>query len=317
MGAKSKLKKMPFFLGAPCTAEIIFDQQETINVPKDKEILTLPLYPSTDAIKGTAKVILNSSKKVEHHGITIDLIGQIEMFYDRGDHFQFTSVSKELAPAGEITESLEFPFDFSGIEKQYESFNGINVRLRYFVRLKVNIKNSLSNAVCEKDFWVVVYQPPPEINNSLKMEVGIEDTLHIEFEYNKAKYHLKDVIIGKIYFLLVRLKIKHMEIALIKRESAGSGPSLYNENETLTKFEIMEGAPVRGESVPVRLFLSGFDLHPTYRNVASKFSVKYYLNLVLVDEDDRRYFKQQEITLWRKNDRTGVEEVHNPTQKFD
>lgn len=30
------------------------------------------------------------------------------------------------------------------------------------------------------------------------------------------------------------------------------------------------------------------------------FSVKYYLNLVLVDEEDRRYFKQQEIILWRK-----------------
>ena len=25
----------------------------------------------------------------------------------------------------------------------------------------------------------------------------------------------------------------------------------------------------------------------------NKFSVKYYLNLVLVDEEDRRYFKQQ------------------------
>jgi len=132
------------------------------------------------------------------------------------------------------------------------------------------------------------------------MEVGIEDCLHIEFEYNKSKYHLKDVVIGKIYFLLVRLKIKHMEIEIRKRESTGSGSDLYNESETITKFEIMDGAPVRGESVPVRLFLSGFDLTPTYRNVNNKFSVKYYLNLVLVDEEDRRYFKQQEITLWRK-----------------
>jgi len=63
---------------------------------------------------------------------------------------------------------------------------------------------------------------------------------------------------------------------------------------------LQDGAPVRAESVPVRLFLSGFDLTPTYRNVNNKFSVKYYLNLVLVDEEDRRYFKQQEITLWRK-----------------
>ena len=30
--------------------------------------------------------------------------------------------------------------------------------------------------------------------------------------------------------------------------------------------------------------------------------MKYYLNLVLVDEEDRRYFKQQEITLYRASD---------------
>ena len=62
--------------------------------------------------------------------------------------------------------------------------------------------------------------------------------------------------------------------------------------------------PVRGESIPIRLFLGGFDsLTPSFRNVetpSNKFSVKYFLNLVLIDEEDRRYFKQQEITLYRK-----------------
>ena len=37
------------------------------------------------------------------------------------------------------------------------------------------------------------------------------------------RYHLKDVIVGKIYFLLVRIKIKHMELAIIKRETTGTG----------------------------------------------------------------------------------------------
>jgi len=55
----------------------------------------------------------------------------------------------------------------------------------------------------------------------------------------------------------------------------------------------MDGSPVRGECIPVRLFLNGFDLTPTYRDVNKKFSIRYYLNLVLVDQDDRRYFKQQ------------------------
>lgn len=79
------------------------------------------------------------------------------------------------------------------------------------------------------------------------MEVGIEDCLHIEFEYNKSKYHLKDVIVGKIYFLLVRIKIKHMEIAILKKENTGNGPNIYSENETIAKYEIMDGAPVRGK----------------------------------------------------------------------
>jgi hypothetical protein len=33
--------------------------------------------------------------------------------------------------------------------------------------------------------------------------------------------------------------------------------------------------------------------------VHNRFSVRYYLNLVLVDEEDRRYFKQQEVEIYR------------------
>lgn len=201
------------------------------------------------------------------------------------------------------------------------------------------------------------------------------------------RYHLKDVIIGKIYFLLVRIKIKNMDLEIRRRESTGSGPNTHVETETLAKFELMDGAPVRGmfttvllpcifwillehttgrrvpqhnnvcmfrkymtietfdqififnwddqviavarknskswstfcwrlsiahawmaymhmlafsgESIPIRLFLSPYELTPTHRNINNKFSVKYYLNLVLVDEEDRRYFKQQEITIYR------------------
>lgn len=61
----------------------------------------------------------------------------------------------------------------------------------------------------------------------------------------------------------------------------------------------MDGAPTKGDTIPIRLFLSGFDLTPTYRDVNKKFSTRYYLNLVLVDEENRRYFKQQEVSLKR------------------
>jgi len=222
------------------------------------------------------------------------------MFYDRGNHYEFTSLVVELLTPGEINEETSLPFEFLNVEKQYESYNGINVRLRYFLRFTVLTRKALTNITKELDFWVCNYQLEPEINNPIKMEVGIEENLHIEFEYDKSKYTLKDVIVGRIYFILVKIKIRYIEMSLIRRETTGSGPNLYNENETLTKFEIMDGAPVRGETIPIRLFLAPFELTPTYRNIYNKFSVKYYLNLILIDEDEKRYFKQQEITLWRK-----------------
>ena len=132
---------------------------------------------------------------------------------------------------------------------------------RYFIR--VTISRRMADVNKDKDIWVHSFRMPPDSNNSIKMEVGIEDCLHIEFEYNKSKYeisqqraclirsqsvryHLKDVIVGKIYFLLVRIKIKHMELSIIRRETTGAPPNQYNESETITKFEIMDGAPVKG-----------------------------------------------------------------------
>lgn len=288
--------------GPPCNVDIRFEDAETrkqAQVKRDNGQSDLvPLFHGQESVAGEVRIEPLPGKKVEHMGVKVELLGQIELYFDRGNFYDFTSLVRELDVPGEISERKIYPFEFSTVEMQYESYNGANVRLRYILKVTVT-RGYVSNIVKEKDFWVRNVSPPPEINNSIKMEVGIEDCLHIEFEYSKSKYHLKDVIVGKIYFLLVRIKIKHMELEVRRRESTGSGPNMYNESETLAKYEIMDGAPVRGESIPIRLFLSPYDLTPTYRNINNKFSVKYYLNLVLVDEEDRRYFKQQEITVYR------------------
>ena len=45
----------------------------------------------------------------------------------------------------------------------------------------------ISDIVKELDIVVHTLSSYPDTNNSIKMEVGIEDCLHIEFEYNKSK----------------------------------------------------------------------------------------------------------------------------------
>lgn len=306
---------MSFFgFGQTADIEIVFDDADKRKVAEvktdDGKKEKLLLYYDGETVSGRVNVTLRKpGSKLEHQGIKVELIGQIELFYDRGNHHEFISLVKELARPGDLLQHTSYQFEFANVEKPYEVYTGANVRLRYFLR--ATIVRRLTDIVKEVDIAVHTLCSYPDALNSIKMEVGIEDCLHIEFEYNKSKYHLKDVIVGKIYFLLVRIKIKHMEISIIKRETTGSGPNTFTENETVAKYEIMDGAPVRGESIPIRVFLAGYDLTPTMRDINNKFSVRYYLNLVLMDTEDRRYFKQQEVTLWRKSDKSRLP-LHNP-----
>lgn len=166
--------------------------------------------------------------------------------------------------------------------------------------MHVVINSKYNRITKEEEFIVFTPQSEgPTGCHPIKMEVGIEDCLHIEFEFAKSIYTMKDCVLGKVFFNLVRIKIKHMELNIIKKETVGSGQNAITESETLTKFEVMDGAPVKGECIPIRFYLASADLTPTYENVNKRFSLRYYINLVLIDEEDRRYFKQQEITLWR------------------
>ena len=121
----------------------------------------------------------------------------------------------------------------------------------------VTINRSYNRITKEEEF--IVFNPISEathVDKPIKMEVGIEDCLHIEFEFSRSVFTLKDCVMGKVFFNLVRIKIKHMELNIIRKETVGSGQTAITENENLTKFEIMDGAPVKGENIPVRFYLA-------------------------------------------------------------
>jgi vacuolar protein sorting-associated protein 26 len=56
------------------------------------------------------------------------------------------------------------------------------------------------------------------------MEVGIEDCLHIEFEYERGAYHMSDTVLGRIHFLLVsgRVVVSCKVVQLCGRQRAGT-----------------------------------------------------------------------------------------------
>lgn len=300
--------------------------QKTITITDKKgQKQSIPCFTNKDTITGDVKIYPTPGKRIDHQGIRVQLVGEIELASERGHPHEFLSLVRDVSPPGDLFSAQTFPFEFRSVEMEYESYKGTQVRLRYLLR--VTVVRGLGQTISrEYPFWVqnpeilkrdahlmsnnnnnnnTALSPPigvPDPGPPIKMEVGIEECLHIEFEYNKGTYHLKDTVVGKIYFLLVRIKLKHMELEIRRRETVGGGSTAKVEIETVAKYEIMDGAPVRGEVIPIRLHLAPYDLTPSYPNVHNKYGVKYSINLVLVDEEDRRYFKQQEITLVRLPD---------------
>ena len=104
----------------------------------------------------------------------MEVIGEIEMYYDRSNVHEFTSCVLELEPQGTLKGTKELSFDFPKVDKPYESYNGLNVRLRYFVRCTITRGSYGGNIQQEQEFWVQAAQVQPEINSNIKMEVGIE-----------------------------------------------------------------------------------------------------------------------------------------------
>jgi len=289
------------FFGAGPTVDLQYEffdvKKKFVDIETERGLQKLQVFTQGDVIKG--KLHVTSSKQFEHIGVTLKLIGEIVSVYDRGEHSQFLSKELALSPAGTFPTQITYDFHFPDANLDHDSYNGVNAKLRYYMWFCV-VRSYAADIIKENDLWVLNYGEPPPPGNSIRMEVGIEDCLHIEFEYERTNFHLQDIVLGKIFFLLVRLKIKYMEIVLIKRETTGNSPNFIHENVNITKFEIMDGAPVKGGVIPVRLLLGALPLTPTYKTTHNKFSVKYALNMVLVDEEDRRYFKQTDIFLWRE-----------------
>ena len=130
------------FFGFGPTADIEIEFNNEAAHPKalvKREAKAAPekllLFSGKQAIEGTVRVILKPGVRLDHTGIKIELFGQIELAYDRGNSHVFTSLVLPLEQqAGALTESKAYPFDFTGVEKAHETYNGVNVRLRYVSR---------------------------------------------------------------------------------------------------------------------------------------------------------------------------------------
>jgi len=88
--------------------------------------------------------------------------------------------AKDLEPTGALTESKTYKYSWENVERQHESYFGINVSLHYYVR--VTISRSLNMHITKQlEFFQRLYQVAHENTGNIKMksELKIVFTLNL------------------------------------------------------------------------------------------------------------------------------------------
>jgi vacuolar protein sorting-associated protein 26 len=173
-------------------------------------------------------------------------MGLIDNNEEKKNVSRFIALAKDLEPPGILSQEVTtLNFNFNNVELQYETYRGNKMTVRYILRVTIP---SLKQYTQDIEFGVCNPNQDSILsvdNSPIKLEVGIEDWLHLIFEVDKSKYHLKDCITGQVIFKKVSIRLKSMELQIIKRETIGGGVNAQAENETIVRFEIMDGGPIK------------------------------------------------------------------------
>ena len=278
--------------------------------------LECPTFYGLEPIKGTIQILLNNSKKINHSGIKIELIGQIDIHINDNNEEnninnqfnRFLSLTNNISNQGVLNKEINlYNFEFKGVEKQYDSYRGKKFSIKYILLVTVNI--GISSITKEKEICIFNCDKilkkinklfkKDDKDNIIKVEIGVENLLHVCFELDRKNYHLKDVVSGKISFKKINLELENMSLKIIKIESLFGKEG---DIEPLGIYEIMDGSPSSTEDIIYfKMYLKGYNnLSQTIKNeMNNNINVSYYISLEICDTENRNFFKKIEINLFR------------------
>ncbi|KAL0486553.1 VPS26 [Acrasis kona] len=190
---------------------------------------------------------------------------------------------------------VRFTVDIPENAFDVESYYGKNVRLRYILCLK-------SKGVILQEQDVIVCNDNPSLfsMDPVRFDLHeVQNSFHISIDLDKTNIKSTgDVLSGGLTFYKFPDLIKFAEVILLRLESTGKN----KYTETLSKVEILDGSPSKGEQYTLRFrIVIGPSLQKKLSktiHISDRLHVTYYADIVIVDVMGRRFYKQFEINIY-------------------
>lgn len=255
----------------------------------------IPIYGQNETVQGTISVVPPEGKTISHQGVNLKLFGEFRN--EKGEVLsRFFVRSQFLTPAGVLSQPINTEFKFDHLSFPTSSYYGTSVNVYYGV--EVVIVHRISDFIIQKPFDVLIFSPAQK-DEPIHNEVGIKNVLHIEFVFPKSWYDVEETVCGAAYFILVKLRIVHMSVSVYRNEIYEDNNTYFKTKTVLKTYEIMDGAPVRGDNIPIRLYMGDSDIWSYTKFRDSPLRVEQFLRVQLIDENGKKYFKRMKINFDR------------------
>ena len=280
-----------------------------------------PTYFDNDKITGTIQLKLNNNKSILIESLSIYLIGVLQnqksniyenIFED------IVIISPKGTPQIIINEISNFNFEFEPKRKPYETYIGQSNQIKYFLNVVADIVIEGKSSKIENKLDICCLKPASkkicdeiylnkDINKALKVNIGVENVIHINIELLKTKYCLDDVITGKIKIVKSKIQLNSINLVIKREEKINIGEINLADCQDLAKYELLEGLPEENDIIYFRYYLNGVkNLTPSYNNIdekdkTKKFEVRHFLSFEFNDNNGYQFFKNIEFEIIRMN----------------
>lgn len=266
----------------------------------------LPIYQQEEAIQGIITLKIKPERTFEHQGIKAEIIG-LAKFPQSEEWKQFYLISEELSAPGVLSKALtRVEFKFKGVPNSeciYSSFESSELRVKYLLR--VTLGRLLADVHQERKFWIAAL-PKKEVEEqqtmSKNVEIGIENYIRVDFFLANLHCSISDSINGYILFHMLNLPIRTAQLCLVQKVIRLDTLAQISQ-WVLKAQQILDGAAVLSIKIPFRMslldcaVLGDFAGGGSIEEIGKLWAVKYFVQLVLIDTQERHYFKQHEVNL--------------------
>lgn len=268
---------------------------EKLNKYRDEVLgLSKPIYKKDDVLDFNVHIVPPPGEAIHHKGIYFSVA--CDYVRSNGDRIS-TIIAKrvELVPPGCLKSEIKQRLTYDTLKLSVPTYVGKYINVTWSAQLSV--VHTLKDFNVTEEFIVVHFVDPPKELTPSRHLIGIGNVLHIELVFPSVLSDIRSPLIGAVYFVLIDLRIVYMSITFHKSEKYSDGDIHVGETYLVKEFEIMDGAPVKGDYIPIRLFLGELNIWPFIQGQALK--VSNYAKLCLKDEHGKCYYKQIKVDFNR------------------